>query len=199
MGSKTELPHVNMPLRDTLEDLESSFDALVRQKVASGHAANFDDESEEFMSQLNLKLDSLQKDEMFDLVDQSPLQELGSLPPPNRHETGDSDNAVPQNLDPLLSDTEKDNISDVHSLEDSSLDGNVPSSSDVHLLEGNNDCVDGQVVHSKTTELVLQTAPFDTLLEHTTPLGSMYSNDTSAPPEEHDPRKGINICTVRCM
>lgn len=192
MGSKTELPQISMPLKDSLEDLESSFSALVQQKVASGNSDVTDfDESQDFMSQLSLKLDSLRKDETFDLVEQSPLQELGSLPPPNVDDTEHSDNVTSQYPALLLSDTKKHNTDGVHLLEDSLLSDETPSD-DVHLLEEHGDSIDNQVVHSKTVDhkLVVQTAAFDTLLEHTTPLGSMYSNDTSIPPEEHDPRKG---------
>ena len=89
----------------------------------------------------------------------------------------------------------------MHLLEDSSIGHNTHEthfSSDVHLLEENTDFIDEQVMHSKASELVVQTARFDTLLEHTTPLGSMYSNDTSVPPEEHDPRKGTCVCLSVC-
>ena len=195
MGSKTELPHINMPLKDSLEDLESSFSMLAQQKVASGNSDVTDyDESQNFMSQLSLKLDSLHKDETFDLVEQSPLQELGSLPPPNVDKTEHSDNVASQDPALLLSDTEKHSTDGVHLLEDSLLSDKTPSD-DVHLLEEHGDSTGDQVVHSKTIdhELVVQTATFDTLLEHTTPLGSMYSNDTSIPPEEHDPRKGTEL------
>ena len=189
MGSKTELPHINMPLKDSLEDLESSYNALVKQKVTSGNPDVTDfDESQDFMSHLSLKLDSLCKDEAFDLVEQSPLQELGSLPPPNVDRTENSDNAASQDPALLLSNTDTDGA---HLLEDSLLSDETPTG-DIHLLEEQGDSIDDKVLPSKIVdhELVVQTAVFDTLLEHTTPLGSMYSNDTSIPPEEHDPRKG---------
>ena len=186
MGSKTELPHMNMPLKDSLEDLDNT---LVQQNVASGYSdATSCDESEDFMSQLSLRLDSLRKDEMFDLAQESPLQELGSLPPHGNNETEYSDSVTPN----PLSDNEH-GTDGIHLLEDSSIGHEMPSFSDVHLLEENTDIRDEQEVHSKVTELVVQTATFDTILENTTPMGSMFSNDTSIPPEEHDPRKGVQL------
>ena len=182
---------MNMPLEDTLGDLESSCNALVQHKVASGHSdAASCEESEDFMSQLSLKLDSLGKDETFYLARESPLQELGSLPPPGTDKVEHSENVENQISEPPLSDIE-DNKDDMHLLEDSSLGHEMSSFNDEHLLEENADISDDQDVHSKITELVVQTAAFDTLLENTTPLGSLFSNDTSVPPEEHDPRKGL--------
>lgn len=194
MGSKTELPHMSMPLKDSLEDLESRFNTVVEQKVATGHYDVTDfDESEDFMSQLSLQLDSLRKDESFDLAQQSPLQELGSLQPHGSDEIENSDSIGSQILEP----SSEDDIDDEHLLEDSSIGHGMPSLSDVSLLEENSDITDEQEVHSKVAELVVQTAAFDTLLENTTPLGSMYSNDTSMPPKEHDPRKGTYVlCSV---
>ena len=69
MDSKTELPHMSMPLKDSLVGLESSFNALIQQKVATDHSDVTDfDESKNFMSQLSLQLDSLRRDESFDLA-----------------------------------------------------------------------------------------------------------------------------------
>ena len=182
MGSKTELPHMSMPLKDSMEDLESSFSALVQQKLTSGQpdVTNCEGESSNFMS---LKLDSLHKDEMFDLAQESPVQALDSLPPPDRDIT---EHSVPQALDP----GDEDTIDGVLLLEDVSIGRETSTFSDVHLLEDSVDIIDEQEVDNKIAELVVQPPAFATLLENTTPMGSLFSNDTSIPPEEHDPKKG---------
>ena len=207
MGSKTELPHMSMPLKDSMEDLESSFSALVHTS-GQPDVTNCEGESSNFMSQLSLKLDSLHKDEIFDLAQESPVQALDSLPPPNRDIT---EHSVPQALDPIISDDE-DTIDGVLLLEDVSIGHETSTFSDVHLLEDSVDIIDKQEVDNKVAELVVQPPAFATLLENTTPMGSLFSNDTSIPPEEHNPKKGtcaimyVYACTaciytycVNCM
>ena len=193
MGSKTELPHMSIPRKDSMEDLESSFSALGQQMLTSDHldATNYEGESGNFMSQLSLKLDSLRKDEIFDMAQESPVQALDSLPPPNNK----TEHSVPQAPDPLISDDE-DAIDGVQLLEDISFGHEMSAFSDMHSLEDSVDIIDEQEVDNKVAnELVVQPPAFGALLENTTPMGSLFSNDTSIPPEEHDPKKGMH-CIV---
>ena len=193
MGSKTELPHMSIPRKDSMEDLESSFSALGQQKLTSDHsdATNYEGKSGNFMSQLSLKLDSLRKDEIFDLAQESPVQALDSLPPPDTK----TEHSVPQAPDPLISEDD-DAIDGVQLLEDISFGHEMSAFSDVHSLEDSVDIMDEQEVDNKVAnELVVQPPAFGALLENTTPMGSLFSNDTSIPPEEHDPKKGMH-CIV---
>ncbi|XP_065910424.1 eukaryotic translation initiation factor 2D-like isoform X2 [Dysidea avara] len=195
LGSKSDLPHLTMPVMDTLEDLESSFNAQMRHKLtASGDTSltqhGHDNESEEFMSHVSLKLDSLRKDEEFDLTETSPLQELGSLPSCNvnitANQTDDSDAAVATNI-PLgnLFGDEEDDGDFVEDVTDVLTDITAQLSRDGQLLEDKSEVSEASCTIS---ELVVH-APDFSLLESTTPMGTIYSNDTTTPPVEHDPKK----------
>ena len=191
MGSKSDLPHLNMPIMDTLEDLESSFNAQVRHKLtASGDmSVSQDDDSEEFMSQVSLKLDSLHKDEKFDLAQTSPLQELGSLPSCNANTAVDQSDATNIPLGNLFGDGDNEDI--VDDVTDDLSDLTAQFSCDGQLLDK-----DFEVSETSCTvsELVVHPPKLDELLESTTPLGTIYSNDTTIPPVEHDPKKGKTAC-----
>jgi len=192
MGSKSDLPHLNMPIMDTLEDLESSFNAQVRHKLTASGDMSFsrhdDDDSGEFMSQVSLKLDSLRKDEEFDLLQTSPMQELGSLPTCNAKDQ--SNNSGP--LGNLFGG--EDNEDTVGDVTDDLTD--LQLSCDEQMLDEDSSFDHSEVSEASciVSELVVHPPKFDSLLESTTPLGTLYSNDTTTSPVEHDPKKGKTTC-----
>jgi len=195
MGSKSDLPHLNMPIMDTLEDLESSFNAQVRHKLTASGGTH-DDDSEEFMSQVSFKLDSLCKGEEFDLSQTSPMQELSSLPSCNANTTDEQsdDNhaaavATSVPLGNLFGDEGNEDIVD-----DVTDDLTDLTTCDGQLLDEDFDQSEISEASCTVSELVVRPPKFDALLESTTPLGTIYSNDATTPPVEYDPKKGKTTC-----
>jgi len=190
MGSKSDLPHLSMPVMDTLEDLESSFNAQLRHKLAAASgdtSLTQDNESEQFMSQVSLKLDSLCKDEEFDLANTSPLQELGSLSFCDDTKQTDTALATDAPIGSLFGDDENsiEGVTDDLAEQTAQLSCGRQEDKDVSF-----DQSDVSEASCSVSELVVHAPQFDSLLESTTPMGTIYSNDTTTSPVEHDPKKG---------